>query len=343
MRDDFRVSRRLRPVVFASLGAMVGLGGFGWVGTERFITPKRRELEPRHRAVIEAPAEYGLELGEVFSVSAPGDGAPLRCRLISPAREPGAAIKTRRMRARLGPGLGTIPAGTVVMLHGRGGIKEDAFPVAERFVAAGLRCLVYDARAHGESGGRHSTYGARETADLRAVIDEAHRRYGEEMLGPLVAFGISQGAAVLLQALPDEPRLHSAVVVSPFADLPTVTRRAGQRLTGGLLPEILTDGVTGLGGWRAGFSPTEIRPVDAAPRIRVPVMVVHGDRDAVIPLAEGRRVHEALPHPGRRWRPVIGGFHGDVLAVGGDALYQEIMEFWLATLPPPSASPSQRD
>ena len=165
----FRPRLRFRP--FFAGTACAGLAGgllIGWIGSEQFVVPTRRALEPRHREALAHPAEFGLEI-DTFTVSRPGGtgGAPLllEAALLSPAARPGKAEKTRRMRDRLRAAGQSLPGwgqcrGTVVMLHGRSGIKEDAFPVAERFVAGGFRCLIYDARAHGRSGGRFTTFGA---------------------------------------------------------------------------------------------------------------------------------------------------------------------------------------
>lgn len=236
------------------------------------------------------------------------------------------------MIARMGSG--DVQPGTVVMHHGRGGIKEDAFPVAERFVAAGFRCLIFDARAHGTSGGEFTTFGAREVDDLRAVIDAAEERFGKETLGPLVGFGISLGAAVMVQALPEEPRLQAAVVVCPFAELSEAIHRAVGNIIDPRMPPFLTRLVMQTGGLRGGFSPSSIRPVRNAEDVSVPVMVVHAEDDRVIPLESGRRVFEALPKSPdqHQWRLVPDAGHGNVLAVGGDDLYQEMIEFWLGAL-----------
>lgn len=331
-----RYRRFFAGVSFFSLAGGVA----AWMGSESFIAPPRRALEQRHVETLEHPVDFGFEI-DSFTVKRPAEsGQPpldLKAALLTPTAHPGRAEKTRRMRQRLEQSEIALPAwggcrGTVVMLHGRGGIKEDAFPVAERFVAAGFRCLIYDARAHGQSRGRYSTYGARETGDLSAVIDAAEARFGRGALGPLVAFGISQGAAVTLQALPGEPRIRAAVVVAPFAELPAVAHRAAGNLLGIGMPGFFTDSVTALGGWRAGFLPATIRPADAAARIAVPVMVAHGGQDGVIPDTDGRRVYEALPCPHKRWRPVPDGTHGNVLAVGGDDLYQEMIAFFVEAL-----------
>lgn len=87
--------------------------------------------------------------------------------------------------------------GAVMLLLGRGGIKEDLPAVCERWVAANFRCVVYDARAHGQSGGESRTFGAREAGDLRQVIDAtaARTESSNETVGPLVVWGLSLGAA----------------------------------------------------------------------------------------------------------------------------------------------------
>ncbi|MCB1086243.1 MAG: alpha/beta fold hydrolase, partial [Verrucomicrobiae bacterium] len=316
----------------------------GWIGSEQFVVPTRRALEPRHLEALAHPAEFGFEIDEFTVVRPTGGGeAPLilKAALLSPSAQPGAAEKTRRMRDRLSQSGHSLPdwgtgRGTIVMLHGRSGIKEDAFPVAERFVAAGFRCLIYDARAHGQSGGRFSTFGAEEVDDLHAVIDTALACYGRETLGPLQGFGISLGAAVTLQALPEEPRLRSAVVVAPFAELPPIADRAVSNVISPKMPRFLSDLVMALGGWRARFEPRSVRPIDSAAKIGVPVMVVHGDEDVVIPFDDGRSIYEALPSSEKRWRPVEGGAHHNVLAKGNDELYQDMVEFYLEQLSGPA-------
>lgn len=273
-----------------------------------------------------------------FSAQA-ADRAELKAYLIKPASSPGEAVKARRMRERLRESgiVSLLPwgktRGTVVMLHGRGGRKEDAFPVAERFVAAGFRCLCYDARAHGQSGGVYTTYGALETADLSAVIDAAEIRFGTQLF-PYAVFGISQGAAVSLQALPVESRIRSAVVVSPFAELDRMVSFSAHKFGGQWVPNALPWAVLKAGGLWAGFDPFEISPLQSAARVTVPVMVVHGGKDKVIPIEQGRRIYQSLKQASseRRWREVPDGYHFNVLAVGGDDLYQEMIEFWYRSI-----------
>lgn len=105
--------------------------------------------------------------------------------------------------------------GLVVYLHGIGDNRASGIGIAQHFNALGFDVLAYDSRAHGESGGDACTYGFYEKKDLSRAID----RLGG---GPVLAFGISLGAAVALQSAADDPRIALVVAVSAFSDLRTV-------------------------------------------------------------------------------------------------------------------------
>jgi alpha-beta hydrolase superfamily lysophospholipase len=314
-------------LLFAVIALLFAIG----LGSGKLIEPKRLALEPRHHEMLASPAEHGLEL-EPFAVTT-HDGYELEAILANLAKVPGRAEKTRRMMERLGQRLGqpaAAPPGTVVFLHGRGGRKEDMLSLAQRFVAGGYRCVVYDARAHGKSGGFACTYGHHETRDLSAVLDRVTEmlKLRGELPGQICAVGNSLGAAVLLQALPAEPRIDVAIAVSPFATLPEIVTRSTKRTIHPWIPQWLIDASMLAGGRRAGFDPFAISPLREMSVATTPVFFAHGALDAVIPLAHSERLHAAAPEP-KRLRIVPAGYHYNVLAEGGDDLYQEMIEFCL--------------
>ena len=315
----------LCALLFAAIALLFAIG----IGSGKLIEPKRLALEPRHHEMLASPAEHGLEL-EPFAVTT-HDGYELEAILANLARVPGRAEKTRRMIERLGQRLGqaaSTPPGTVVFLHGRGGRKEDMLSLAQRFVAGGYRCVVYDARAHGTSGGFACPYGHHETRDLSAVLDRVTEmlKTRGEIPGQICAVGNSLGAAVLLQALPAEPRIDVAIAVSPFATLPEIVTRSTQRTIHPRIPHWLIDASMHAGGRRAGFDPFAISPLRETGVATTPVFFAHGALDEVIPLSHSERLHAAAPEP-KRLRIVPAAYHHNILSEGGDALYQEMIEF----------------
>lgn len=324
--------RRLRSFFLLGTGfSATGLAGFLWISSSTLLTPNHRNLEPRHREVLERPAEFGLQL-EPFRVKG-SDGIELAALLATPASSPGKAEKSRRMTKLLGTSLepSAAPRGTAFLLHGRSGLKEDMLAVAERFVAAGYRCVVYDARCHGESGGENCTFGHAETRDFRSVLDrtlQLLRQRGEDP-GQLCAVGVSLGASVILQSLPDETRLSAVVAVAPFATLPDVVNHSARRNIHSRIPLWLIAGTMRTSGYRAGFDPFRISPLLATGHATCPIFFVHGALDEVIPVEPSHRLHAAAAGP-KKLRVIPDGNHGNVLARGGDTLYREMIEFCLA-------------
>jgi fermentation-respiration switch protein FrsA (DUF1100 family) len=66
------------------------------------------------------------------------------------------------------------------------------------------------------------------------------------------------------------------------------------------------------------------------PNITVPVLVIHGDRDELIPLAQGRALLDAAREP-KSLYVVNGAGHNDVAQVAGDAYGLRIRQ-WMDTL-----------
>ncbi len=111
-------TRLRRFAVLTAVLATVGLVGFLWISSSFLLTPNRHELEPRHHAMLEQPADYGLAL-EPFRVTA-SDGIGLAAMLVTRADRPGKAEKSRRMAALLGlpfEGPPPAPRGTVFLLQ----------------------------------------------------------------------------------------------------------------------------------------------------------------------------------------------------------------------------------
>ena len=192
--------------------------------------------------------------------------------------------------------------GTVIYLHGSADNRASGVWIAGHFVERGFDVLAYDGRAHGESEGDACTYGYHEKADLSRAIDILPRN------GPVVVFGSSLGAAVALQASPQEPRIAAIVAVAPFSDLRTVaTERAPFFATTKDIQGAFT-----LAEATAGFKVDDVDCARAASSIAVPVLLVHGANDRETPVEHSRRIHGRLSGP-KKLLIVPGAGHNDAL------------------------------
>jgi len=176
--------------------------------------------------------------------------------------------------------------GTVVYLHGVADNRDSSIGVIRRFTTQSLDVVAYDSRAHGASDGDLCTYGYFEKDDLHRVIDTLAP-------GPVVLMGTSLGGAVALQEAATDKRVSGVIAAEVFSDLETIAReRAPFFLPGPVLAEAFR-----VVERRAAFSVRAVRPVDAASRIHVPVLLIHGEADTQTTPDHSRRVFAALTSP----------------------------------------------
>lgn len=240
-----------------------------------------------HRAVDGAhwEKEAGVHHPERFQVAA-RDGIQLSCLIL----DANPAVRKQ---------------GTAYLFHGLGNSKEQMLPTARVLSDAGFRCVAWDSRGHGKSGGTRVSYGIREVDDARRVIAEGRRRdHGRR--GSEVIWAYSMGTAVALQTLPYLPEVKAAVLLAPIADLGGVIRyQAGANYYGAMTPllPLVRSSVRSA----AGFDPNQVRPVDAVRLTKCKLLLIHGTADRVIPPSQSQKLLAASA-PGQSRRILIPGF-----------------------------------
>lgn len=213
---------------------------------------------------------------------------------------------------------------TVVLLHGISACKEVDFERAKLLADLGYASVLLDLRAHGESGGDYCTFGYHEKNDLRAVADTLDARFPKR---PMAVWGASLGGAIALQAMAADPRYAFGIVESTFNEFEKVAAEYGADWMFGLRSQWLTHRVLEKSGKIAHFDPFVVKPVEAAAQIDRPVLFIHGDKDARIPMWFGQQNYEACPAQGKRWVKVPGGGHSNLWRVSGEQLRREVTGF----------------
>jgi pimeloyl-ACP methyl ester carboxylesterase len=255
------------------------------------------------------------------------------CLLCEPL--PGAQLSAKglRIRAQLTaakvplPALGSI-VGTLVLLHGHTGRKEDHLPVAERFCAVGFRCLLLDLPGHGEHPQPFASFGKSERVIPGVALRVAAEHFGFKM-GWCGLFGISQGGAIVLQTAAAEPGQWNAVAeLAGFADLGEVVDNKTGSFLGPMAP-LLSQPMHWLCRWRAGYDPSEIRPIDACAQLgTMPVLIGHGDGDEFVPMLHAQRLFDAVRSVDKQRLLIAGAGHHDVLVTAAP-VYAALAEFFL--------------
>ena len=185
---------------------------------------------------------------------------------------------------------------TVLFTHGNAGNLSHRLDRTIFLQARlGADVLLFDYRGYGRSEGSPDEDGT--YRDARA----AYRWLTEERkvaADRLVLFGESLGSAIALDLAVSRP-CRALVLEAPFTSVPDMAR-----VVFPFLPR--------------SFVRTQYDNLDKVRRLRVPLLVLHGERDEIVPFAQGRRLFEAAPEP-KRFFPIPGAGHNDTYIVGGDA------------------------
>lgn len=320
-----------------TLGVLIITIGIAWIGSKQTLSPKRRNIEDYHRVILDQPARYGLTISSFTA----RDGTPcLVCEPAAPkSTDPTLAQKSRALRhelelrhAPLAP-WGKIH-GTIFMLHGHRGCKEDHLPICERFCAAGFRCLMIDIPGHGQSPYPYATFGNRE-ADMIPAIWQEYQERNPGPSEPLFLFGYSQGGAItLLTAAKHPEKIRSIASISAFSSLENPIAASAKHLPPvirNLTP--LTTRACALGIYlRVGFFPSSVQPARAARDISCPVFLCHGLEDSFVPAAQAQEIYDAIPNATKTLKLIPAAKHHNTLSTGSTALYADICEHFLHSL-----------
>lgn len=169
-------------------------------------------------------------------------------------------------------------APVMVWFHGNGGNLTHRADVAAELAQRGISVFVFDWRGYGKSGGRPSESGL--FRDSIAAADYARARFHSAAAPPLVLYGESLGGPYAAWVARERRgAVRSVIIENSFPSL----REVGNAL---YAPLPL--------GWTAPFALTTTQWLNGA---GVPVLVIHGTRDEVIPYELGRRLYEGLTTP----------------------------------------------
>ncbi|MBI5851579.1 MAG: alpha/beta hydrolase [Planctomycetes bacterium] len=188
-------------------------------------------------------------------------------------------------------------SGTVVFCHGNAANLSLHLADVRWLPRAGFDVLLFDYRGYGKSSGEPTRDGL--VADALAAIDLALARDPERT----AVFGHSLGGAIAVLAVAQRPRVRALVVESGFPRWRDAASAQAPALAW-LVPWLVSPGLD---------------PIDAMARIAPrPVLVVHGDDDAIVPPALGRMLFAAATEP-KRFHLAHGSGHATPWRVEGEA------------------------
>jgi fermentation-respiration switch protein FrsA (DUF1100 family) len=197
------------------------------------------------------------------------------------------------------------PIATLLWFHGNAGnIGHRVENLRLLHGRVPVNVFIFDYRGYGRSQGTVSEAGT--YRDGSAALAYLRRRADVDP-ETILFFGRSLGAAVAAE-LASRERCLALILETPFASIGEMARDLYPFLP--LRPLLRTRYDT----------------VEKVQRVRAPVLVVHGDRDEIVPLRQAKKVFAAAPEP-KRFYVIRGARHNDTYLVGGEAYFATLKSF----------------
>lgn len=211
-------------------------------------------------------------------------------------------------------------APAVLFFHGNGEIASDYDTIAPFYTELGLTLLVIDYRGYGTSDGTPTATAL--VSDARAAFEHVGEVFAEHGLEPerLYVMGRSLGSAAALEvaARAGDGRLAGLILESGFAYTFPLIERIGFLQ----LPDAYEQ--------KDGFG-----NIEKIEQVRLPTLIIHGERDWIIPIGDARALFEASPASDKKLVKVPGAGHNDLMMIGRRAYFGAIAEL-CGTAPKPA-------
>jgi alpha-beta hydrolase superfamily lysophospholipase len=263
------------------------------------------------------------------------------------------------------PDGGAEPRAVVVIAHGASEHGGRYAWTGEQLVSRGYAVYAIDHRGHGRSAGDRAVIDRMRNAveDLHTLVEKAAASHPGR---PLVLLGHSMGGAVALSyTIEHEDALDALVLSGPLAALEAASpvQRVAGRVLSVVAPKL---GVVGIDSSAVSRDPDVVSDYDADPlnyhgklpartvtelaraiegypaaveKLTLPMLVLHGTADRLVPIAGGEMVYERAGSEDKAFKRYDGLFH-EIL---NEPERQEVLDdiaAWLDERFPAAVSPA---
>jgi alpha-beta hydrolase superfamily lysophospholipase len=202
----------------------------------------------------------------------------------------------------------------ILYFHGNGEIASDYDSLAGEYRRAGASLLVVDYRGYGWSSGEPKV------STLFPDVEQVHQAIPDIVdkagLGQprLYLMGRSLGSLWAIHLAYRYPDSYSGLIIeSGFAQVFPLLGRMGLSV----MPS------------RRMKDP--IGNLEKMGKIELPLLVIHGESDLLIPFKQGKMLYDASPATDKRLQVIKRGGHNDLLFRGAEEYFSVIAEFIRAT------------
>lgn len=206
------------------------------------------------------------------------------------------------------------PAGpedpNILFFHGNGETVFDYDEIGPMYTGLGLNFIAASYRGYGNSTGEPSATAMMQDSHLILQAVKAWLAK-EKRTGPIFLMGRSLGSAAVIElAEVYQEQIAGLIIESGFASTSELLLTLGIDLSAHTLQE--TQGFNNLA---------------KMARITTPTFILHGQKDELIPLANGGMLHAVCEAHSKEFQVVPGAGHNDIMSRAGRLYFTEIQRF----------------
>jgi uncharacterized protein len=213
--------------------------------------------------------------------------------------------------------------GIVLLFPPYGGSKAGLLAPTKILHELGYAVLLVDFRGTGGSSGSDTTLGVREAKDVAAAVAFVQRRWADK---PVILYGASMGAVAVMRAVAIERVQPQALILeSPFDRLLHTVRHRFEAMGIPSFPS--AELIVFWGGVQQNIDGFHHNPADYARQIHCPVLLLHGEGDRRVTVADATRVFDNLAGT-KQWLlfPNANG-HGSLATDDGEQWRKTVSRF----------------
>ncbi|MCA9918210.1 MAG: alpha/beta hydrolase [Anaerolineales bacterium] len=280
---------------------LVAAGGSAWYFNRIVNRSANLLLYPPRSQPSKTPADYGLTAESIQLTSA--DGLGLTAWFIPPT--------------------GGVDGATLIFVHGysanRGALLDQAVALHQ----VGYGALLLDLRNHGDSETAVTTWGLAEAADVVAAYNYLLTR-SEVNATRIGLVGKSMGGGVVALAATQLPDLRVLVLESSYASLaenmPNIVPGIAR------VPAYLAPAIFRRMDAETAESLTEFHTAEIVADLHVPLLVIHGEVDKLVPVAQGQAIFAAANEP-KQLIVIPGAGHLDIFTRNPETFTEQVATF----------------
>lgn len=248
--------------------------------------------------------QQNFEIVEIKS----GDGLKLKARFLKNANPSGKAV---------------------ILAHGYKGNSEQMPGITKFYYEEGYDILKPDARGHGLSEGDYIGYGWDDRKDYVRWASYLADKEGER---DIFLHGFSMGAATVLMASGEKlPEQVKGIIAD--SGYTTVSEELSHQLKYLYhLPSFpvmqVTSAITKV---RAGYTFGEASAIDSVAKNKLPLLIIHGDKDELVPTEMAERIYEKAKSDKELWI-VPGAGHTEAYTIAEKEYQDKLKAFWAKAL-----------